>query len=141
MAETETDAARVRALKAVPLFAGLPEDSLRSILDHATEFEVPAGQVLVEANHPGAGLFVIEEGTVSVGAGPKKIELGPGEFFGELALLTTEATHATRVAAHTPVKALAIARADFQTLLTSEPKIALAMLSVVAERLHSAMHQ
>lgn len=140
MAEMGSDAPSARALRTVPLFAGLSDESLAGVLKTAAPFDVPAGQVLIEAGQAGAGLFVIEEGTVAVGAGPQKIELGAGEFFGELALLTSDATHAVRVSAKTPVSGLAIARNDFRALLEGEPKVVLAMLEVLAQRLASAMH-
>ncbi|HET9250443.1 MAG TPA: cyclic nucleotide-binding domain-containing protein, partial [Actinomycetota bacterium] len=59
---------------------------------------------------------------------------GPGEFFGELALLTDHPRNA-RVRAKTPVKCLAISRSDFQKLLEEEPEIAVAMLPTLAQRI------
>lgn len=134
----QTTEERVEALKSIPLFAGLNDDTLQNIIAASTEFEVEAGHVLIEAGQAGAGLFVLEEGTVEVLVGGKHIDLGPGEFVGELALLTHGALHAGRVCAKTPMRALAIARKDFQALLHSEPKLALAMLETLASRLASA---
>ncbi len=82
---------------------------------------------------------MIEEGTVVVEArGSVEIELGPGEFVGELALLVPESTRSARVRAKTDVRCLAIGAAEFKQLLDDEPRIALAMLPVVAERLWRA---
>lgn len=80
-------------------------------------------------------MFVIEEGTVAVGISGKNLELGPGDFFGELALLTEDATHTARVAAATPLRCLAIRRDDFDELLESEPRLAIRMLRTVPQRL------
>lgn len=131
---------RIDGLRAVPLFADLPERSLRRVLKLATEFEAPAGHVLVEAKHEGSGLFVIEEGTVVVEAGPARFEKGPGDFVGELALLTPQALRTARVRAKTPVRCLAISRWDFLELVEAEPKIALHMLEALAARLAETAH-
>jgi CRP-like cAMP-binding protein len=126
-------------LRALPLFAKLSDDALRRVRELVVELEVEAGQTLARADDPGSGMFVIEEGTVVVeGRGRHVIELGPGEFVGELALLVPEAIRAARVRAKTDVRCLAIGRADFEQLLEEEPRIALAMLPVVAQRLWRA---
>lgn len=133
-----TMAERAGALRAVPLFADLPERSLRRVLRAATEFEAAPGHVLVEARHEGSGFFIIEEGTVVVEAGSTRLEKGPGEFFGELALLTAQAVRTARVRAKTRVRCLAIGRYDFRRLLEEEPKIAVHMLEALATRLAEA---
>jgi CRP-like cAMP-binding protein len=125
---------RLETLKAIPLFEGLSQRSLRNILDMSGELEAEPGQVLVQPRMQGAGLFVIEEGTVVVELHGKSIELGAGQFFGELALLTSTARTA-RVRAKTPARLIAISRSEFRNLLESEPKMAVAMLEVLAKRL------
>ena len=133
MAEQVT-AERLDRLRAVSLFAEVGDDGLRRILDCANEFEAPAGQVLAEVRMPGSGLFVIEEGTAVVDVPGHPLELGSGESFGELSLLT-DAPRAARVRAKTPIKCLAISRHDFQDILDSEPRLAIAMLRALAHRL------
>lgn len=122
-------------LRAVPLFAELPDEVLAHVARCATEFEAAEGHVLVQPSMAGTGLFIIEEGSVAVETHGKSIELGPGEFFGELALLDEGATHSARVRAATPLKCLAIGRSDFDDLLASEPRLAITMLKTVARRL------
>ena len=114
---------------------GLDDHTLGLLADVATEFEVAAGHVLVERGQEGAGMFVLVEGSVIVDlpAG-RTIERGPGEFFGELALLGG-GPRTARVHAATPVRCLAIGRKDFDRLLETEPRIAVAMLPVLARRL------
>jgi CRP-like cAMP-binding protein len=130
---TTDDLARLRAL---PLFAELDDGALQRVHGLATELRIPAGGTLVHAGDPGSGLFVLEKGAAVVEApGGVVIEVGPGEFVGELALLVPEATRSARVRAKTDVRCLAIGAADFEELLQDEPRIALAMLPVVAERL------
>jgi CRP-like cAMP-binding protein len=82
----------------------------------------------------GSGLYILEEGTVEVERSGRKVKLGPGEFIGELALLTST-TRTARVRATTAVRCLAISRADFRNMLESEPKVAIAMLEALAKRL------
>ena len=75
------------------------------------------------------------EGTLRADVRDQDAELGPGEFVGELSLLVDDIPRAVRVRAETPVRVLAINRADFLALLESQPRIAMAMLRVVATRL------
>ncbi len=125
-------------LRSVPLFAGVGDEHLERIAAAATEFEVDGGYVLAERGQPGSGMFVILEGTVEVEVpNDPPVALGPGEFFGELSLLT-DSPRLARVRAVTPVRGLAIDRAAFEDLLREEPRIALAMLPVLARRLAAA---
>ena len=126
---------RLGTLRRIPLFADLHDDVLERILEAATEFELPRGHVLIQPDHPGAGLFIIEEGTVAVELPGKTVELGPGEFLGDLALLTERALHTARASATTDLKCLAVRRDDFDALLQGEPHVAIAMLKTVAARL------
>jgi len=130
---------RVARLRQIPVLAELGENTLERILRASTELECPAGQVLIRADDPGAGMFVLEEGTVVVEARGSTIELGPGEIFGELSLLVPESTRVARVRATTPVRCLAIDRATFEELLDEEPALARAMLRVIARRLWNVM--
>jgi voltage-gated potassium channel len=91
---------------------------------------------MIRPYDPGLGMFVVEEGRVVVELSHgREVELGPGEFFGELALLIPEGVRAARVRAETDVRCLAIGRDDFAGLLDTEPSIAVAMLPVLARRL------
>jgi CRP-like cAMP-binding protein len=130
-----TGSDRIGRLRAIPLFAGLDVVALERIAELATEVEARAGQVLTRVNDPGAGMFVVEEGTVAVELRSRTIEFGPGQFFGELSLLVPDARRIARVRATTDARLLAVSRADFAPLLESEPRLALAMLPVLAQRL------
>lgn len=129
------DASTPASLRRISLFAGLSDDELAVLADRVGEFTAPAGQVLIEIGQPGSGLFVIEEGNVEVEfPNGGSAQVGPGEFVGELALLTDDPHHA-RVRAATDVRCLAIGRADFASLLDEHPRVAVAMLPVLARRL------
>lgn len=122
-------------LRKVPLFNGLSDHALRRIAEMSTEFEASPGHVLVQPRQAGSGLFVIEEGSVTVELPGRKLGLGAGEFFGEMALLRKDETHTARVYAASPCRLLAIRRDDFDGLLQEEPHLAVSMLKVLAERL------
>lgn len=127
--------ADVDQLRTVSLFTECDQAQLARIAEAATSADVPASHVLAERGQPGSGMFVILEGSVEVDVpGLDPIELGPGDFFGELSLLT-ESDRLARVRALTPVRCLAIGRAAFHELINEEPRIALAMLPVLARRL------
>ena len=130
-----TTTQRIEHLRSVPIFAELDDDGLSSILACATEFDAPAGQVLAEAGMAGAGLFVIEEGAVVVEVPDHPRELGPGDFFGELSWLVPDTPRAARVRTKTGARCLALSRHDFERLLEDQPKMALAMLRVLARRI------
>src|SRR5438445_9448708 len=136
-----TSAERVARLRAIPLFSGLSDGSLGRIGAVMTEFEAAPGQVLIQQAQPGSGLLVVEEGTVVVeGPGKPPVELGPGEFLGELALLTPEGTHTARVRGNSSAVLLSVGRSDFAPLVEEDPNIALTLLSVLAGRLSLTSH-
>jgi CRP-like cAMP-binding protein len=135
---SETD--RFEQLRTVPLFAGLSDERLHRVAEAATPFEVEHGYVLAERGQPGSGMFVILNGNVEVDVpNHEPLIMGPGEFFGELSLLT-DAPRVARVHAATPVRGLAIGRSVFTDLLHDEPGIAVAMLPVLARRLVEIEH-
>ena len=75
---------------------------------------MPAGQLLVQPGTAGSGMFFIAEGTAVVETKRDEIELGPGQFFGELALISEDATRTARVQAKTDLRCLALDRASFR---------------------------
>jgi len=84
-------------------------------------------------------MFVILDGTVSVEWRGGSVELGPGDFFGELTLLSPGGTRTARVRASSHVTCLAIPRDEAIALVESEPTVALAMLKEIARRFASAL--
>jgi CRP-like cAMP-binding protein len=126
---------QVEALRRVPLFAGLGDDELSRIAGAANEVEVPAEQVLVQPGTAGTGMFVISEGTAVVETKRDHVELGPGQFFGELALISEDSKRTARVRAKTPLRCLAFDRASFRTLIAEHPEVAASLLEVALGRL------
>jgi CRP-like cAMP-binding protein len=127
---------RVAALRRSSIFAELDEPFLARLAEAMTDVELPAGHVLIEARMPGAGLYVIEDGAVSVQprAGAP-VDLGPGDVVGEIALLARDGVRTARVQAKTPLRCLALDRASFRQALDEEPKLAVALLEVAVARL------
>ncbi|MGN6798286.1 MAG: cyclic nucleotide-binding domain-containing protein [Gaiellaceae bacterium] len=128
--------ARVAALRRSAVFGGLDEPFLSRLAGSMAEVTFPAGRVLIEPRAAGSGMFVIDEGTVSVQ--PRDVEpteLGPGAIVGELALLTEDGTRTARVQALTDVRCLTLDRATLQRAFDDEPKLAIALLQSAVERL------
>src|SRR5262245_66568062 len=99
------------------MFAELDDEEMAWVAGLATEFDVPAGFVLIEHGQPGSGMFIVTDGTVSIELPRATIERGPGEFVGELALLADGYTRVARVRAKTDVRGLAISRMGFDELV------------------------
>ena len=128
----------IRLLGRVPLFAGLSQAHLRALAQLAEEVRYSPGRMIVRTGTPGVAFYAIVEGDAKVVRG--KIAsakatwtLGPGDFFGELALLDGGPRTAS-VVAETPLTTIRIERAPFRQMLRSEPDIALKLLEAMARR-------
>jgi CRP-like cAMP-binding protein len=127
-------AAWADALSTVPLFAGLSQRHLRKVAEKATMKRFAPLTAIVRAGDPGDAFFIILDGSASVRrAGKRAVKLGPGDFFGELALLDAAPRNAT-VEADGEVLTMRLGRAAFVKLLESEPKVSIAMLRALAAR-------
>jgi len=124
----------VAALRRMPFFEGLtPEDLDRlSRIGERRRFE--AGQSIVAKDAVGGGLFVIMSGSAELHAGGKRHTLGPGQFFGEMALLSGKPRSAT-VTAQEPVEAMVIEAMYFRPFLIKNPSVAVTILEGVVDRL------
>jgi CRP-like cAMP-binding protein len=134
-------------LRRARLFEGLGDEAIERLARLARVASYPQGDEIIEEgadfDEEADGMFVLIEGSVEVRVGSTDghdgrllATLGPGEFFGELSLLA-DTERSARVRAATSVRGLAIDRAAFLGLLEHEPRIALAMLPVLARRLVS----
>jgi CRP/FNR family transcriptional regulator, cyclic AMP receptor protein len=125
-------------LSAVPLFAGCSKRELGLIAKAAKHVHHDEGTVLAREGDRGVGLFLILDGEAKVTIGGKqKATLGPGDFFGEIALLDGGARTAT-VTSTTPVELLGLTEWVFRGLLVEHPSIALKTLESLAGRLREA---
>jgi CRP-like cAMP-binding protein len=89
-----------------------------------SEFDVPAGQVVVEPGQQALGLFVIREGTVEVDAHWGVRQLGPGEVFGGRALREPHGERTARVLAKTDARLVAVDRPTVERLCAEDPEFA-----------------
>jgi CRP-like cAMP-binding protein len=125
-------------LAEVPLFSSLTKRELEEV-DRATdEIDVDAGQEVVTQGRIGHEFFLILEGNATVRRdGGDVAGLGPGQSFGELALLDQGPRTAT-VVADTPMKLLVLGQREFAGLLETVPGLATGILAGVAKRLRAA---
>jgi CRP-like cAMP-binding protein len=126
-------------LRAIPLFSELDDGAIDHLSAIVTVVELPKGSVLIERGLPGSGMFVILDGEAEVELRHRKVTLGPGEFVGELSLLTDNSARVARVLATSDLRCLAIGRRTFAELLTQHPAIAVPMLSTLATRLQDVI--
>ena len=111
-------------LRALPIFEDVDDAQLERLAAATSEFEAPAGQALIERGMPGSGMFVLEQGQAVVEAPEGKQHIGPGDIFGERALLGDEIERTARVRAETDVRCLAISRPEIERLLAEDPRFA-----------------
>jgi CRP/FNR family transcriptional regulator, cyclic AMP receptor protein len=125
-------------LKSIWLFSGCTGSELRRIRSSLDEVQVPKGKVLVEEGRIGLELFIIVDGTAVVTRNGRKVaSLGPGDYFGELALLDRRPRSAS-VVSETDMDLLVLSQRQFNGLLESVPTISRKMLAAMANRLREA---
>ena len=121
-------------LRSSPLFAQFDDATLERIAGPFSEVEFPANHVLIESRIPGAGLFVICDGTVIVEARGAERELSRGDVVGEISLVVDDGLRRARVVSKTPLRCLALDRAGFERLAEAEPQVADAIRALARER-------
>jgi CRP-like cAMP-binding protein len=128
----------VTRLAQVPLFSGCSQKDLQTIARVVKDIDHSKGTVIAREGEPGIGLFIISAGTAEVTiGGTKRSSLGPGEFFGEIALLDGGPRTAT-VTATSDVKLLGLTEWVFRGLMQEHPTIAVKTLQAMAGRLRNA---
>ena len=80
----------IDSLRHLSLFADLDDLALAHIAAVATPLEVGSGHVLIDAGQEGAGMFIIQDGSVAVEIGARTIDCVTGEFIGELSCSSTD---------------------------------------------------
>ena len=124
-------------LERVPLFAGLPTDELGELTSRLRPRRYARGETLCLVGDPGTSLYIIDRGRVKLGlTSPEGREiildlLGPGEVFGELALLDGEPRSANAVAVEAS-EVLLLARDDFLRFVEQHPHAALVLLATLS---------
>ena len=120
------------------LFSGCSKKELTTIGRASDEVQVPAGKVLVEEGKPGHEFFLLLSGQASVKHGKRKIAtLGPGRYFGEMALLHRGLRNAT-VVTDADSTLLVLGQREFSGVLDEIPGLAHKLLAAMAARLREA---
>ena len=124
-----------RELAASTLFAALSPDQIHHLARTATRAYEPKGTVFAKEGERGDELAVLLEGTVEVRHDDAVLaRLGPGDHFGEMALLDDTARRSATVVAVTPVHVAYLSRHHFDTLLATNPAVRAAVERVLRER-------
>jgi CRP/FNR family transcriptional regulator, cyclic AMP receptor protein len=126
-------------LKRVPLFADLSSSQLRKLAKSFRERTLePGTSVVQEGTMSGVGFFVVTDGEAAVSVGGREVKtLGPGDHFGELALIS-EAERTATVTARTRVRCLEISFYDFRHFAHANPDVTWKLLQHVVALLQAA---
>ena len=125
-------------LAKVPLFSACSKKELQTIARASDDVEVPKGKVLVEEGKPGHEFFLIIDGSAAVKRGKKTVaKLGPGQYFGELALLDRGPRSAS-VEATSDLDVLVLGQREFAGVIDEVPSLAHKLLTSMAQRLREA---
>jgi CRP-like cAMP-binding protein len=126
------------ALRNVALFSGIEGKELNRIANQMKERVFKEGSTVVSEGETGAGFFVIAEGnaTVSVG-GNTRATLGPGDHFGEIALVD-EGVRSASIIAATDLRCYGLTPWEFRPFIEEHPKVAWVLLQTLARRLRAA---
>ncbi len=127
---------KVDALAKAPLFDALSRQELGELAKATEDLEVQEGKTLTREGDLGREFFVIVEGDVSVTRGGNEIRrLGPGDFFGEIALIYDNARRTATVTAASPLRFFVLTRQSFRSLLEHQTEIEEKVMAALEERL------
>jgi CRP/FNR family cyclic AMP-dependent transcriptional regulator len=122
-------------IRKAPLFARCSRAEMKEIVKLADEIDLREGKEMTREGSPGREFFVLLEGTADVKKNSRKVNmLGPGDFFGEIALVSHAPRTAT-VVATSPVRALVITDRSFRRLLDDSPQVKTKVMEAMAMRL------
>jgi CRP-like cAMP-binding protein len=123
------------ALEQVPLLSELTQRDRQRLASNMKERTFPVGREVVVEGRQGVGFFIIVDGKAAVSIGDRMVHmLGPGDYFGEMALLHGGQRSAT-VTADTELRCMTITSWSFKAFVQDHPKVAWALLQTLAQRL------
>jgi CRP-like cAMP-binding protein len=121
-------------LRSIPLFSGLSKKELREVARHADEVDVPEGKRLLDKGSTPCEFFAIEDGSVEVRRDDDVLcQLGPGDFFGETALIERGVRNAT-VTTVTTSTLMVMTPQEFRAMAVTLPSVAAQLQQAVDER-------
>jgi len=128
-------------LRGVQLFSEVSDKDLRAIAASMRRRAFAAGEHIVSEGEGGVGFFFVESGAVAVTlGGERRATLGPGDHFGEIALLDGQPRTAEALA-QSDCELMVIDRRDFIPLVKNKPEIALKLIEVLCARLRHTSEQ
>jgi CRP/FNR family cyclic AMP-dependent transcriptional regulator len=123
-------------LAKVPLLAGLDRRSLESFSRTLKNRTFHAGQTALDEGQSGVGFFIVLDGTAVVSIGGREVRrLGPGDWFGEIALLTADSVRTATVIAETDVTCVGLTEWEFKPFLAEHPDVAWQIMVTMAHRI------
>lgn len=134
------DTNAVQALQAVPFFTNLQDDHTQELANRLVPRRFGAGQVIFHLGDPGGLLYIISRGKVKISHTTPEGQdivlaiLGPGDFFGEMALLDDSPRSATAVALE-PAETWTLHRDEFISYLVQQPEFSLHVLKTLARHI------
>jgi CRP-like cAMP-binding protein len=130
--------APVDALRNVPLFAGLDDDELGGVAVLFKERHFSAGETLIKEGADGAAFFLVVSGEATVAVrGAERARLGPGDHFGEIALIDEDVRSATITAA-TDLRCYGLTLWEFRPLVVKNGEVGWKLMQSLARKLRSA---
>jgi CRP/FNR family transcriptional regulator, cyclic AMP receptor protein len=130
----------IELLQRVPIFQGLERRDLERVAASMKQRTFHAGDNVTSEGQGGVGFFVIEDGSAKVTiGGEQRRTLGPGDYFGEVALLTDSPRTAT-ITAETELRCYGMTSWDFKPLVESHSSIAWHLLQAMAKNYQSPQH-
>jgi CRP/FNR family transcriptional regulator, cyclic AMP receptor protein len=137
MAEAPTE-----LLEQIPLFEGLSQGELKRIARSFKERRFSAGDTVSVEGASGIGFFVISEGTASVDVhGEPRGKLGPGDYFGEVALIDDHARRTATITADSDLTCYGLTSWEFRPLVEANAQISWKLLQAMAKRLRDSEQQ
>ena len=131
------DEAPVELLQRVPLFEDFERGDLQRLSRSFKQRVFDAGSTVADEGRTGAGFFVIETGEATVSVrGTEHGKLGPGDYFGEIALIDDGARSAT-VTADSELRCYGLTSWEFRPLVEGNASIAWKLLETMAKRLRA----
>ena len=131
-------AAPAELLQRVPLFADLDRRELESVASTLKERTFQAGDTIATEGQLGLGFFLIDDGEAKVTVhGHERGTLGPGDYFGEVALLDDHGARTATVTAATNLRCYGLTSWEFRPLVEGNAGIAWKLLQAMAKRLRA----
>jgi CRP/FNR family transcriptional regulator, cyclic AMP receptor protein len=125
-----------KKLGEIPLFSTMSRHDRKDLARHVEEIEIPEGREIVKKGWFAYEFYAISEGTAEVLDGDQHLQdLGPGDFFGEIALRQPAQSRMATVVAKSPMKLVVMTDQDYRGMRRAHPHVAEILEEAIAERL------